>query len=73
MQIIINEEDVDKAKRLLETDNAFGLLWDLDQHCRNIIKYESTCGSRKGDKARNKALEEIRDIINDSHLLDLYN
>lgn len=65
MKITIEEEDKIKAKRLVSCDDAFGLLWDIDQHCRGILKYDEK-------KTRDEALEEIREMIYESSLLDLW-
>jgi hypothetical protein len=37
---------------------AKGLLWDLDQHCRSIVKYE-----QEPHEERRRLAEEIRQMI----------
>ncbi len=67
MKIIIQEEDKVKAERLIKCDDAFNLLWDIDQMCRNYIKY----GIEK-EKSKEDLLQEIRDTILNSNLLELW-
>ena len=65
MKIIIEEDDLPRAARLLRTEDSFALLWEIDQHCRSTLKY--------GDvKSYGQALEEIRSMIAASHLIALY-
>lgn len=65
MNITIEEKDIEKAKRILSTDDAFSLLWEIDQCCRSIIKYDEKID-------RDESLAKIRDMISESNLLDLY-
>jgi hypothetical protein len=68
MRITLNldeNEEQDKAKRLLYCDDAFSLIWNIDQLCRNDLKY----GSKK---TKDEILEEIRNEINETNLLELF-
>lgn len=66
MKITIEEKDKLKAKRILATDDAFSLLWDIDQKCRETIKYKEI------SKETETVIQEIRDMIWEDNLLDLY-
>ena len=66
MKITIEENDKIKAKRILAADDSFSLLWDIDQKCRETIKYKEI------SKETETALQEIRDMIWEDNLLDLY-
>lgn len=50
-----------KLKRLVNTDEAFDLIWDIDNKIRNHLKY----GDEKNDVS---ILEEIRGDIAESNL-----
>ena len=65
MRITIEEDNIDMAQRLTQCDNAFGLLWDIDMKCRDYQKY----GTKK---TKLEILAEIRELIQESHLMDLY-
>ena len=59
-------EDRDTLKRVVFTDDAFGLLWDIAQDIREFNNYG-------GEKTAQEKLDEISDAIHESKLLDLYN
>lgn len=59
-------EDRDNLKRVVFTDDAFGLLWDIAQDIRAFNKYG-------GEKTAQAKLDEINDAIHESGLLDMYN
>ena len=60
------EDDRNVAKRLVACDDAFGLLWDIDQKMRAFQKYEE-------NKTGEEMIEELSGMIHDEGLLDLYN
>jgi len=65
----LNEEDSDKAKRLMCTDDAFSLLWDIvNTDIRSYFKYNHNPSKEEAEKV----LDKIRDNIHESGLLDLY-
>jgi hypothetical protein len=66
MKITIEENDKTKAKRILAVDDVFSLLWDIDQKCRDTIKYKPILNETE------MALQEIRDMIWNENLLDLW-
>lgn len=66
MQVTIEEKDLQKARRLLATDDVFSLLWELDQKMREYQKYGY------GEKTIDDILDELRDMIHEENLLDLY-
>jgi hypothetical protein len=57
--------DKKKAKRILSTDDAFGLLWDIDNTLRGYLKYGT-------EKTASEIMEEIRNMIYQDNILDLY-
>lgn len=65
MKITIEEKDNTKAKRLLSTDDVFGLLWDIDSKLRGYLKYGT-------ELDKDQVMEEIRDMISEENLLDLW-
>jgi len=65
MKITLEESDLNKAQRLLSCDEAFSLLYDIDQKLRGYLKYETKL-------TRDEIMEEVREDINESNLLDLY-
>lgn len=66
MKITIEEKDKLKAKRILAADDAFSLLWDIDQKCREVIKYQNV-----SEETANK-IQEIRDMIWEDNILELF-
>ena len=65
MKLTIEEEDIEKAERLLRTDEAFSLLWDIDKKLRGYLKYGT-------EKTAEEIMEEIREMINEDLILNLY-
>lgn len=65
-------EEEKKAERILRSDDAFSLLWDLDNFCRNKIKYGMEEGDGKKIKTPEDALQAIRDEIHETNLLELW-
>jgi hypothetical protein len=65
MKITIEEKDISQAKRLLSTDDVFGLLWDIDAKLRGYLKYGT-------ELDKEQIMEEIRDMIGEENLLDLW-
>jgi hypothetical protein len=57
--------DKAEAKRMLAADDAFYLLLDIETTLRGYLKY----GTKKN---KQKIMEEVRNVINDSCLLELY-
>jgi len=57
-------ESETRFKRAVRADEAFSLLWDIDNECRNCLKY--------GTENASDVLEKIRDMINETDLMDLY-
>ena len=66
------QENEDRALRLIKADQAFNALWDLDQKLRSLLKYKY--GNEENWSADEiiKDLEDTRDIIHDSALLEFY-
>ena len=60
-------DDNCKFQRAVRADEVFTLLWDLDQHCRAKIKWDE---SLPEDTV--SILEEIRNMINGTGLLELF-
>ena len=56
----------EQAIRMLLSDKAFGLIWDLQQKCRNILKYEPEVTGKC-------VAEDIMQTIDDSGLMEYYN
>lgn len=69
MKITIEEDNIEEAQRLLRATEAFGLLWDIDQRIRQYIKYEE---GNEGCAKPEKVLDEIREMIWEDKILDLY-
>lgn len=67
MKITIQEDDIDKAKRIISCDEAYSLLWNLDQKMRGWVKYGVA-----ENKSYQDLLNELRDDIGNSNLLDLW-
>ena len=63
----LEEMDSDIAKRILFKDEAFGLLWDLEQAMRDYFKY-----GIKSKKNAELLMERMRKEIGESGLLDYY-
>ena len=57
--------DKAEAKRMLAADDAFYLLLDIETTLRGYLKY----GTKKN---KQEIMEEVRNVINDSCLLELY-
>ena len=58
-------EDQDDFTLATKGSTFYSVLWSLDKHLRNIIKYEETA-----HEERIKLAEEIKDIINEEVDLD---
>ena len=65
MKITIEEHDKQKAKLLMANDDAFTLLWEIDQYCRSQIKYAEK-------KDVDEILDTIRGMIWEDNILDLW-
>ena len=66
----IEEDDSDKAKRLLCTDDAFSLLWDIvNTDIRDYFKYSEDPTLENAEKV----LDKIRENIYESRLLEYFN
>lgn len=70
MKIIFTVDTVEpdeevRAKRMINSDDAFSLLWDIDSYCRGLLKYSD-------EQICEKHLEEIRSMIGESNLMELY-
>jgi len=66
----IEEDDSDKAKRLLCTDDAFSLLWDIvNTDIRDYFKYSEDPTLEDAEKV----LDKIRENIYESRLLEYFN
>ncbi len=66
-------EEQDKAERLLKADDAFSLIWDIDQYLRDIQKYGvSNMRQGKKDPSKDEVMEEVREMIAESNLMDLW-
>jgi hypothetical protein len=63
---INTDDDEFKAQRILEADTAFGLLYDINQLCWDVLKNDHLQLQSKD------MLEEIRLRIGSSNLLDFY-
>ena len=66
MKITIEEKDKNKALMLLRNDEALALLWELDQKLREYQKYDL-------EKSRDDVLDELRAMIWENNILDLWN
>ena len=60
-------EEQEKAERMLKADDAFCLLFGIDNYCRGIQKYD------EGKPTKERILEDIREMIEESNLRDLWN
>lgn len=67
MKITIQEDDIDRAKRLVRCDDAFSLIWNLDAKMRGWMKYGVEDGKKYED-----LLEELREDIYETNLLELW-
>lgn len=56
------------ASMALNAVKAFGILWDIDQMCRRILKYEDI----PEDSERKRLAQEIRSLIREEVNLDDY-
>lgn len=65
-------EEERRAQRLLHAEEAFSLLWELDNFCRNKIKYGMNEGNGQNIKTPEDALQAIRDEIHETSLLELW-
>ena len=63
----LEEMDSDIAKRILFKDEAFGLLWDLDQAMREYFKH-----GLRSKKNAELLMERMRREIGESGLMDFY-
>jgi hypothetical protein len=54
-------EEEPEFKTACQAAAAKSLLWDLDQHCRSIVKYE-----QEPHEERRRLAEEIRQIIREA-------
>ena len=66
MKITIEENDKDEAERILSYSKSLSLIWDIDQRCREICKYGEP------SKETEKILEEIRNMIAESNLMEIW-
>jgi hypothetical protein len=57
--------DEEKLKRIVHSDDAFSLIWDIDSKIRNHLKY----GSEENDV---ETLEGIREMICESKLMEYW-
>ena len=65
MKITIEENDIEKAKRILNADDAFSLLWGIDNLLRGYVKHGT-------EKTREEVCDEVRDMICESGLMELW-
>ena len=72
MKLVLQREDddsPDEMNRLLNADEAFGLLWDISQDvCRRNLRYNEELSEESA-----KILEDLQERIYDSGLLKHYN
>ena len=60
-----NEDDITRHLRAIHADEAFSLIWDIDQKLRSVLKYN--------EKVEEKDFEEIREMIYETKLMEMYN
>jgi hypothetical protein len=66
-------EEEDKAQRILRGDEVFSLLWDIDQHIRGKLKYYPEFKTKDEEITYlTEQLEEVRTMIHENNILDLY-
>jgi len=65
MKVIIEEENQEKAERLIRCDEAFSLIWNISQKLRDYNKNDT-------DKTRDEIINELNELITDNNILDLY-
>jgi len=63
----IDETEIDAGKRILCTDDAFSLLFDIKEDIRSYFKH-----GEQSQKNSEKLLEQISSNIYESDLLDLF-
>ena len=61
-------EEQDEINSALEGYKWKLAMWDLDQHLRSVVKYESGNPTEEQMDFAEKLREEIRDILNDYSL-----
>lgn len=62
---IIKTHDKSEMQQLIHASEAYSLVWEIDQYCRQILKYE-------GKETRNEALEHIRRAIGESDIMRFF-
>jgi len=58
----------EEAERVLRVSEPFSLLWDIDQRLRDIQKYHSD----EEKPTKEELIEELRGMIHENNILDLY-
>jgi len=59
-------EEGEKAERLLRTDEVFSLLWAISEKLNSYEKHDTK-------KTKEKIIDEIREMIWENDILNLYN
>lgn len=67
----IVSKDQDEILRAAAADDAFALIYDIDQRCRAILKY-GWDEKKKPEKVLEETLEELREMIFNSRLMEYY-
>ena len=67
IEVDTDDEVPNKAMRMMQADDAFGLLWDMDEVLRNLDKH----GIPEGKSAEDIVIE-IRTMIAESNLMRLW-
>ena len=65
-------ENEQRAIRLLKVDRAYSVLWDIDQELRSLIKYKYDNEDSWETEEIIKDLEDLRDRLYNSGLMEAY-
>lgn len=65
--LTFNEEEQDQAMVAQLGSKAFGILWDIDSAIRTYFKHTDSCVANAEG-----ALEQVREIIFESGLMEFY-
>ena len=68
MRYTITTTDRDEGARLLRSDDAFALIWDIDSKVKNWLNY-----GIPENKTNDELLEELRTDILESDLMRYWN
>ncbi len=62
---VIKTHDKSEMQQLIHASEAYSLLWEIDQYCRQVLKYE-------GKETRDEALGHIRRTIGESEIMRFF-